>query len=94
MFEHIGAIFKLTQLLAFGHERAHACLGKKGRDTRAACAQLFSQGALRRELNIQLAGNELTLKLLVFAHIAGDHFLDLPGFKQFAQAKTIDAGIV
>ena len=46
------------------------------------------------ELKFELFGQVLALKLLVLAHIAGDHFLDLARLQQLAQAKTVHPGVV
>ena len=47
-------------------------------DARAAGADALGEGALRVELDLELAREELALELLVLAHVAGDHLLDLP----------------
>ncbi|MNT24827.1 hypothetical protein D3C72_1603240 [compost metagenome] len=85
---------KLTGFLAFGHHRAVAGSGEEGRDTRTTGTQAFGQGALRVELQLQLAGQELALELLVFAHVGRNHLLDLAGFQQLAQAKAIHTCVV
>ena len=48
-------------------------------DARAAGAQPLGERALRSELHLELAGQELALELLVLADVGRDHLLDLPG---------------
>jgi hypothetical protein len=72
----------------------HAGLGEEGGDARAARAHLLGQGALGRELQLQLACEVLALELLVLAHVAGDHLLDLARLQQLAQAEAVDARVV
>jgi hypothetical protein len=70
---HVGVAVELAQLLAFGHQRAHAGAGVEGRDAGAAGAQLLGQRALGREFQFELAGQVLALELLVLADVAADH---------------------
>ena len=49
---------------------------------------------MRVELDFEFAGEELFGKGGVFANIGGDHFADLAGLQQDAQAAIIDAGVV
>jgi preprotein translocase subunit SecA len=71
-----------------------AGFGEKGRDTSATGTQLLGQRALRGEVELELTGQVLALKLLVLAHIGRDHFPDLTRAQQFAQAFAINARIV
>ncbi|MNI32658.1 hypothetical protein D3C73_865790 [compost metagenome] len=93
-FHHVVLAVELTGFLAFGHHRAIAGSGEERRDTRTTGTQAFGQGALRIELQLQLAGQELPFELLVLAHVGRNHLLDLPGFQQLAQAEAIHAGVV
>ena len=91
---HIGFAVKLAQFFALGHLGAHTGFGEESRDACATGTQLLGQGALRREVQFQFTRQELALKLFVLAHVAGNHFFDLPRFQQLAQAKAIDPGVV
>jgi len=57
-------------------------------------SEALGEGALRSELDLQLAGEVLLLEVLVLAHVTGDHALHLLGLQQLAQAEVIDAGVV
>ena len=76
---------ELADLLAFGDQGADAGLGEEGRDAGAAGPQLFSERTLRREFELEFAGQVLALELLVFADVAGNHSLDLAGLQQLAE---------
>jgi hypothetical protein len=93
-FHHVAVAVELADLLAFGHQRADAGARVEGRDAGAAGAQPLGQRALGRELQLQLAGQVLALELLVLAHVAADHLLDLARVQQLAQAEAVDAGVV
>jgi hypothetical protein len=54
----------------------------------------LGQRALGCELQLQFAGQVLALELLVLAHVAGNHLLDLARLEQLAQAETVDTGVV
>ena len=94
MLEHVVVLAELAGFLAFGDQRAVAGVGEEGGNARAARTQLFGQRALRREFQLEFAGQVLALELLVFADVGGDHFLDLPRFKQQAEAEAVDARVV
>ena len=85
---------KHAVFLALGHQGAHTGAHIKRRNAGATSAQLLGQRALRREFQLQFTGQVLALKLLVFAHVAGDHLADLARFQQLAQAKAVDTGVV
>jgi hypothetical protein len=55
---------ELARLLALGDHRADAGAGEERRDAGAAGAQLLGERALRRELELELAGEELALEPL------------------------------
>ena len=63
-------------------------------DAAAAGADALGQRALRVELDLQLAREELALELLVLPHVAGDHLLDLLRLEQDAQAQLGRAAVV
>src|SRR6185369_9063997 len=56
--------------------------------------QLLCQRALRREFELEFAGEELALELLVLADVAGNHPLDLARLEQLAQTEAVDTGVV
>ena len=91
---HIFLAVEFTHFLAFGDDRADAGLGEEGRDAGATRADALRQRALRREFQLQLAGQILLGENLVLADIGGDHFFDLPGFQKLAEANAVDASIV
>ena len=74
---HVDVAVELARLLALGDHRADAGAREEGRDAGAAGAQLLGQRALRRELELELAGQVLALELLVLADVARDHLPDL-----------------
>jgi hypothetical protein len=80
--------------LAVGNDGAVAGFREEGRDAGAAGAQLFGQRALRREFELEFAGQELAREFLVFADVGGDHLLDLARFQQLAEAEAVDARVV
>src|SRR6185295_11952119 len=49
---------------------------------------------LRRELELELAGEELALELLVLADVARDHLSDLARVEELAEAEAVDTGVV
>ena len=58
--------------------RADAGRRVERRDAGAAGAQPLGQRALRHQLDLELAGEELALELLVLADVGRDHLPDLP----------------
>jgi hypothetical protein len=81
-------------LFTFGQLGAETGARIKTGNARAAGAQFFRQRALRREMQLQFAGQHLTFELLVFAHVRGVDAFDLMGFQQRTHAEVIDTGIV
>ena len=69
-------------------------LREERRDARAARAQLLGEGALRRQLEFEFAGEELSLELLVLADVRGGHLPDAPGAEKDAEAPAVDAAVV
>ena len=94
VFEQVHLAVELAAFLALAYLRAVAGRRVEGRDARAAGPAPLGQRALRNQLHFQLAGQQLALKLGVFAHVAGNHLTYLPGLKQQPDAKIIDAGVV
>ena len=91
---HVLLAVELADLLAVGHDGADAGLGEERRDAGAAGAQLLGQRALRREVELQFAGQVLALELLVLADVARDHLADLARREQLAEAEAVDARVV
>ena len=54
----------------------------------------LGEGALRTELDLEFAGQELPLEFLVLADIGRDHLLHLPRAQQLAEPFIVDPGIV
>ena len=63
-------------------------------DARAARADALGERALRAELDLELAGEELLLEDLVLADVARDHLLDLPGLEQHAEPEVGGPAVV
>src|SRR6185503_11937507 len=92
--EDVGFAVEILVLLALGDLSPDTGLGVEARNSRAARAHALGERALRREFDLDLAGQELSLELLVLADIGRDHLLHLPGPKQLAEPLIVDAGIV
>ena len=84
----------LALLLAFRDQRPGTGAGEECRDAGAAGANALGQGALRIEFDLELAGEILLREGLVLPDIGRDHFLDLPGVEEEAQADAIDTRVV
>ena len=82
------------RLLALGDERAVAGRREEAADAGAAGANPLGERALRHELDLELAAQELALELLVLADVGRDHLPDLPRLEQDADAEIVDAGVV
>jgi hypothetical protein len=93
-FHHVLMAVEFADLLAFGHQGADAGARVEGRDAGTTGAQPFGQRALGCELQLQFTGQVLAFELLVLAHVAADHLLDLARVEQLAQAEPVDAGVV
>src|SRR5262249_11446948 len=64
------------------------------RDPCPARAQALGQRALRRELDLELAGEVLALELLVLADVRRHHLLYLLVAEQDTEAEVVDAAVV
>ena len=84
----------LARLLALGDLRAEAGRREERLDAGAAGAQPLGERALRAELDLELAGEELLLEDLVLADVARDHLLDLALREQDAEALLGRAAVV
>ena len=63
-------------------------------DAGSARAHPLGERALRHELDLELARQELPLELGVLADVGGDHLADLARLEQQAQAPVVDAAVV
>ncbi len=90
----VALAVEVARVLAFGDLGADAGLGEEGGNAGAAGADALGQRALRVELDLELAGEKLLHEGFVLADIGRDHFLDLPGVEQDAEAGAVDAAIV
>src|SRR5271157_362795 len=85
--EDVSHTVEVLELLAVGDHGAHAGARVEAGNAGAAGAHALGQRALGAELDFELAGKELALEFRVLAHIAGDHFFDLPRFEENAEAQ-------
>src|SRR2546430_383773 len=92
--EHMLPAVENLGLLALGELGAGRGARVEGWNAGAARAQLLSQRALRRQLQVELARQHLALELLVLAYIGGDHLLNLARLEEQAHAEIVDARIV
>ena len=67
---------------------------EEGGDAGAAGAHPLGERALRDELDLELAGQELPLELLVLADVGGDHLPDLAVCSRMPEAAVVDAAVV
>ena len=85
---------ELLMLFPLGNQSADSCPRIETGNAGASRAHAFGKRALRAELDLQLARKKLSLKLDVFAHVAGDHLLHLPRPQEQPKAPVIHAGVV
>src|SRR5439155_10351459 len=90
----VAPAIELAQLLPLGHRRADAGGGEEGGDPGAAGPDPLGEGALRGELDLDLAGEHLLLEDLVLAHVARDDLLHLTVLEQVHQAVVGGTGVV
>src|SRR5215203_3682692 len=67
---------------------------EEGRDAGAAGAQPLGERALRRQLDLELAGEELPGELLVLADVGGGHAGDPVVGEEHAEPPLVDAAVV
>ena len=79
---------------AFGHLGADAGLREERRDARPAGAKLLGERALRGELDLEFARQELPLELLVLADVRRGHLADAFLGEQQAEAPVIHPAVV
>ena len=79
---------------ALGDLRADARLREERGDAAAAGAELLGEGALRRQLELELAREVLPLELLVLADVRRRHLGDALVGEQHAEAPVVDAAVV
>ena len=79
---------------AFGDLGADAGLRVERGDAGSAGAELLGEGALRRQLELELAREELPLELLVLADVRRRHLADALRIQQDAETPVVDAAVV
>ncbi len=94
LLQHVRLAVERPRVLVLGQHRAEAGARVEAGDAGAAGAQLLGQRALRRQLQLQFAGQHLALEFLVLAHVAGDDLLHLARLEQQPHAEIVDAGVV
>src|SRR4029434_1241284 len=92
--QHVRAPVVFARLLPLGNRGPDTGRSEERGDTGAAGADALGEGALRRELDLELAAQVLALELLVLADVARDHLLDLTVLQQYAEARAVDARVV
>ncbi len=92
--QNICLAVEILVILAVRDDRADAGLGIEAGYAAAARPHPFGQGALRVELQLQLARQVLAHELGVLSDIGGDHLLHLPRLQQDADAEIVDARVV
>src|SRR6476661_6644367 len=89
--EDIIFAVEALHFLALGDLRSDPGLGVEAGNAGATRAHAFGQRALRAELDLELAGEELPFEFLVLADVGRDHLLHLPRAQQLAEAFIVDA---
>ena len=92
--ENVFAIAKVFRFLAFGKLRCETGARVKSRNSRAACAQSFSECALRNQFKLELAREDLPLEFLVLANVRRHHLFHLTRWKQNSHAEIVHARVV
>ena len=91
---HIELAVEFADFLALRHQGADAGLGEERGDARPAGPDALSQGALRIELQLELAGEIELGEQLVLADIARNHLPDLAAGQKDPQAEVVHAAVV
>ena len=91
---HCPVLVVLQRQVPRLHHRPKRSRRVESGDARSASPTPFGQGALRRELHLDLAAQIHALEGLVLADVAGDHLLDLLAREQQAQPGAVDARVV
>lgn len=76
------------------HERVDAGGGVERGNTGAAGAQALGDGALRGQLDRNVAGEVFLLEVLVRAEVGDDEAVDLPRFREEREPVVAGAGVV
>jgi hypothetical protein len=84
----------LPRQTTIGDLGANTRRGEEGRDARPAHAHSLGQGALRRQLHLQLPEEILAGELSVLAHIRGDDPTQPASGQQRAQPGVLNTGVV
>jgi hypothetical protein len=94
VLQHAAPAVDLAGLLAIGDLRAEPGRRVERLDPRAPRAQPLGERALRTQLDLELAGQELLLEDLVLADVRRHHALDLALREQQAEALVGRAAVV
>ena len=89
-----GPAIKFADFFAFCGKRAVAGGRVKRRNSGAARANPLGERSLRIQLDVDFFVHRQLFECVIFAHIAGDHFLHLLVLKQEADAEIVDAGVI
>src|SRR5215472_15907051 len=92
--EHVLPPVDGAGFLAGGDLRPHSGGGVEASNSAAAGADPLRQRALRIQLHLELAAEELPLELLVLPDVAGHHLLNLLGLEQDAEPQIGSAAVV
>ena len=93
-FEHVGAPTKIANFFAVRDQGTRSGRGEKSSDPSPTGAQSLGQGALRVELDGDLAGEHLLLEIRVAADEAADDTRDLSLLQQDRQPASLVAAVV
>src|SRR5262245_64302545 len=83
-----------TRFLAFGDGRPISGRRKETTNPGAASANPLGEGALRDQLHLQLAAEELALEFLVFPDVGRHHLADLAVPEEQADSEIVNDGVV
>ncbi len=85
---------KFADFLAVGDFRAVACGCVECGNTGAPCAYALGERALRDQIDLQFARQQLPFEFRIFPDVAADHLLDLPRFEHEADSEIVNTCIV
>src|SRR5262245_45545687 len=92
--EHMVFAVDQSGLFPFGDDRTEGGRREESANAGAAGANPLGKGPLRDELDLEFAGQILSLELLVLADVGRNHSPDLSRPQQNADAEIVDAGVV
>src|SRR6185436_8584229 len=94
LLEDIAPAIDHPRLFALGDDGAVGRRGEEAFDAGAGGAHALGERALRDELDLDLAAQELPLELLVLPDVGRDGFSNLPRVEEDARAELVDADVV